>query len=373
MMNCIFLGSDITSHAEVNTLPIAHDEYAPLDDQFGGASCLVGGNPYFRPFRKNDFQLTMSLLRIPILLYTQKFPGKPNDISFGRLAKWKVLDRLHSQAWADFERVALEMPADDFFMVMDGLMHRSEHHSILDDYVKGGSSQDLIRLIRGHLNIHKGWSIRTADWADEVSEDQWKEFYRHLDLAQEDLSGTFEHPTFQQYAFMSLLFIARGKGDKEAGQNLYQSATTQFAESPQIFQAYMNLMTPRWCGSAEEMLEIAKSQSGGLRTLGLLMYLVEMYSEYFYEDYLGAKPKFRAAHQDLFVSWAKDFNIGEDEGFLTIYTRNYLACVYNAFGLKRECDQVLKSLAGNISDWPWIIFGPENARDLKLYRMAGIV
>lgn len=142
--------------------------------------------------------------------------------------------------------------------------------------------------------------------------------------------------------------------------------------------AMHRVLTPRWSGSLEEMIEFGSTiKNDHLRGLIELSSLVEIYSdmnnENENEEEELTKQRFRRKHSIYIDKVMKNITIPPGDSMLAIDFKNHLACVSSLLGKKKECHTYLKELNGNNTFRPWCYFGMLNPRDVKLYKKVGLI
>lgn len=102
---------------------------------------------------------------------------------------------------------------------------------------------------------------------------------------------------------------------------------------------------------------VAQIQSASLKNLLQLMFLVEAYSDIFSNNSVKDKATFQKQHGEFIADILATTGAPTDDSLLSIYTRNYLACLYRILGHSKEESVLKKQLEGRRTNYPWAYFG----------------
>jgi len=83
--------------------------------------------------------------------------------------------------------------------------------------------------------------------------------------------------------------------------------------------------------------------------------------------------KFREERRTLITEALQNAQIPNDDSIVSIYSKNYLANLYNILGMKKDRDRLIDGLKNRITLHPWAYFGMHCERDVKLFRMGGLM
>ena len=320
----------------------------------------------------------MLFLQLPIIFYTSKFPGKPTDESFGLIEKLGLEALINAGDWKAVENKVLQLPSDDLTRVMDGLCKQENLTVKVMDYLTTTPSE-FQDVLAGNFHINRAWKIRSGSWAEEVGEDQWEGFFKHLNIAAERLNRTYASKKLELEGIARLIRVYMGGSDKEEAHEAYNHCKEIDPNHYLSNIAMHRILTPRWGGSTDEMVNFAASiDNSHLRGLIELSNLVEIYSDMYNEnndeDEQVTKQRFYKEHDALIDKTLSSLEIPTDNSsMLAIDFKNHLACVYSILNMKKDRDQYLKEVDKNITSRPWCYFGMMNHRDVKLYKMVGMI
>jgi len=319
----------------------------------------------------------MLLLQLPVLYYISLFPGKPIDRSHGLIQKLGLEALINAGNWKSVEKKVLELPADDLTRVIDGICNQENLIPKIEEYLETESSE-FQDVLAGAFYIIKGWKIRSGAWAKDVGDDQWEGFSEHLNLAAERLNKSFDSPKLALEGMGRMIQAFQGFGEKEEAIKVFNYSKELTSSHYLSHTAMHRILTPRWHGSNEEMIDFGNSiEDDHLRGLIQLSTLVEIYSDMNNkdedEDEKQSRRRFNLQHKDLIKEVLSNLKVPTGDSMLTINFKNHLACLYSIIGMKKERDKHLNELNGKISYRPWCYFGMHNARDVKLYKMVGMI
>jgi hypothetical protein len=116
-------------------------------------------------------------------------------------------------------------------------------------------------LLAGKL-IEEGWEIRSGGWAKNVSREQWRGFYKHLNRAEQILiEVTARNPEYTS-AWIHRMEISRGISLGQAESKRRYSAIMKVA--PTFYAAHSAMLAqlcPKWSGSYDAMHGFATERS----------------------------------------------------------------------------------------------------------------
>jgi len=319
----------------------------------------------------------MLLLQLPVMYFIQMFPGKPIEESFGLIQKLGLEALINAGDWKAVEKKVLQLPADDITRVMNGLCKQENLIPKVEQYLQTTPSE-FQDVLAGNFHIIRGWKIRSGSWAKEVGDDQWEGFYEQLNLAAERLTRSYDNEALFLEGNARLIQMNMGGGEKEDCIKAYNRCQELDPNHYLANIAMHRALTPRWGGSIEEMVEFGNSiKNDHLRGLIQLSNLVEIYSDMNYENEEEeeelTKQRFQRKHANYINKVMNNLSIPTGDSMLAIDFKNHMACVSSLLGRKKERNDYLKALNGNTTYRPWCYFGMHNARDVKLYKMVGLI
>lgn len=131
--------------------------------------------------------------------------------------------------------------------------------------------------------------------------------------------------------------------------------------NPNHLLAYINyfkVASPKWLGDVEILRDLTLTNGDKkLSTLLKLMYIVELFSDKYYNSYEDARINYEKAKGELFPLLLIEAKPIQDDSLLAIYTNNYLACFYRIHRMPLKEFKMNKFLMGKRTIYPWAYFG----------------
>ncbi|MGI4883482.1 MAG: hypothetical protein ACRYFR_00810 [Janthinobacterium lividum] len=298
-------------------------------------------------------KLLNKLISTGSTLFTKQFP----DYSYGLIRRIGVDNIIRDEHWAEFESIVYSLNSEDLTRLLDGLCLTNKYDKQLKSYFSSEESE-VKRLTSGAHNLHLAWERRGNNVGSSLKGNQVDGFILYLEEAHHDLSENFTNPVLNAEASARLIRVYMGFSDTEAAYSAFLNATRSI---PNHLLAHLNnfkVTSPKWLGGPETMQsfvnQVANTQ---LRNLIRLMYLVEIYSDLFYSFSPTAYSKFKKHHGKSISEALATTIIPTDDSLLSIYIRNYLACLYQILGLRKELSAIKNQLKGQRTNYPWAYFG----------------
>ena len=177
---------------------------------------------------------------------------------------------------------------------------------------EGNGDAWLIHTVRGSININLAWAWRGGRWASEVTEEGWKGFSKHLQIADKDLRQAHQlHPDRPEAAAMmiSIAGSGSGPGDESVYYWFRESLRAQMDYWP-AYRRLHNFIQPKWGGSREAMFAVGV---GCLKTKRYDTWVPMRFYETMYHLGLEEKPRFaswqlpgtESLFEELFEGYAK--------------------------------------------------------------------
>ena len=319
----------------------------------------------------------MQFLQTPVLFYTRMFPGKPIEESYGLIQKLGLEPLINSGDWKAVEKKVLKLSGDDITRVMNGLCKKENLIPKVEEFLESDRSE-FQDVLAGNYHIIKGWKIRSSSWAREVGDDQWEGFFEELHLAADRLNRHYDNKALYLEGTARLIQVYMGGSEKEECIEAYNQCQEIDPNHYLSHTAMHRVLTPRWSGSMEEMVEFGRSiKNDHLRGLIELSSLVEIYSDMNNENENEneelVKQRFRRKHSSYIDKVMGNITSPSGDSMLAIDFKNHMACVSSLLGKKKESHAFLNELNGKNTFRPWCYFGMLNARDVKLYKMVGLI
>lgn len=315
----------------------------------------------------------MNILGLPILYYLDFFPSKPTDFSFGLIEKLGIDNEIKNGSWDVIEKKVSQLSADDVSRVIEGICRAKEYHPHIEQYLKTERSE-FQNLIAGNYYTIVAWEIRSGKWATEVTGDQWEGFFEYLEKAEERLDGEFRNKIWRLEGAALMIRVCLGQSEKDRAFRCFEKCKQLAPNHLLAHQGLFRVLTPRWLGSDEEMIEFYQSiPHPKLSRLIQFEMLIEMYSDLQREDEEMAYGRFREQRMPLIKSALNQVGIMEGDSMFAISYNNHLACLLNIMRMKNQRDKILKALKEKITYRPWVYFGMSSERDIRLFKMGGLL
>lgn len=114
-------------------------------------------------------------------------------------------------------------------------------------------------VFMGHAELERAWKSRGNGWANTVTEEGWAGFRKHLDFARQHLEQAAEIDKTLPHAPAMLIMVALGEGTPDA-QHWFDEAKKRQIDYLPAYNNYRNIVQPRWSGSIEQQIALAKSE-----------------------------------------------------------------------------------------------------------------
>ncbi len=145
----------------------------------------------------------------------------------------------------------------------ESLLAEPDARAHLDAWCEGAPESAWPFLIRGADHIDAAWEARGSGWARTVGEDGWRLFGEHLVAAKADLEKAHALAPTLADAPALLVTVAMGLGPDRVNVEEYLTwATEADPHHMTIHGRMLNLLLPRWHGSAEAAFGYARGAVG---------------------------------------------------------------------------------------------------------------
>jgi hypothetical protein len=115
----------------------------------------------------------------------------------------------------------------------------------------------LVNLLYGKSEVQSAWLSRGSGWANSVTPEGWKGFYKHLQTARDYLTKAHQLRPDCPEAATEMMSVALGAGSElqENEREWFDRATrAQFDYAP-AYQSYIYSQLPRWHGNHQLMFQ----------------------------------------------------------------------------------------------------------------------
>lgn len=143
-------------------------------------------------------------------------------------------------------------PVDLYSKPNGALIYQAIRESSLDEWVR--------LTFEGEYHIHQAWEARGSGWASTVTEEGWKGFKAHLELAQKALVRAWELYPNTPEAATRMITVTMGGGGVEGvpERAWFDRAVAAEFDYFKAYACYKTAILPRWGGSLDEMVAFAK-------------------------------------------------------------------------------------------------------------------
>ena len=222
----------------------------------------------------------LSILSMLMYFHRKHKNNKRRQCAYGCIKAYNVLDK--PGQYSDLKELfeTLDSHEERYFYSVS--MSRIMFPQALDKWTNSHPDSGDALLCYGARLLQWFWSARGYGRGAEISEAQWKEFFRRLDKTRQVLlecaDKTPEDPTPWAY----LIMVATWYSDSdELKFEYYEEA---IARDPYNWAAHMHMiiaLSEKWGGDNQEMLEFARKASRNAPTgSDLKLILVKAYIEY---------------------------------------------------------------------------------------------
>jgi hypothetical protein len=282
--------------------------------------------------------------------------GSKPDFSYGLIQKLGIDKDLSAKNWDAFEKKLESLDAEDLTRAIDGICLGNRYDNLLKKYIALTDSQ-LRSLISGAYNLHIAWLKRGGQLGASLSNNQISGFEKYLEIADADLSVSFDNPIYEAEAKARRIRVKMGMGEGAKAQEVFQGVINVNPGHLLAHLNYFKVVSPKWLGDAEILYDLVKSvENQQLKNLLRLMYIVELYSDKYY-DAKGAKENYDKIRHGFLALALSEINPSEGDSLLDIYTNNYLACLYRISNKYVSEFKMNKYLLGRRTVYPWAYFG----------------
>jgi hypothetical protein len=220
----------------------------------------------------------------------------------------------------------------------------------------------LAHLCYGLAQTHLGWEVRTNKVADDVTREQAMGFFEHLQRAFQhlELAESLDPQDANIHAALQPVYMGLESPQSDAEE--------LFARMKQVepthlggHMAMLNALTPKWGGSIEAMTAFAEAHyrdSPVLVTLALGSLINEWEAFSMAKDIESYKAFFSLPDtRDRIQTLYEGFLAANDTSLLAPIPRNYFALVLRLAGFRKEFEQEVRAIRGQLYPHPWLRVG----------------
>lgn len=199
------------------------------------------------------------MLKNLLSLFSGKKPAKRNiDYSLGHPELGSLREAVITRDWQGFERRFNSLRADERNVLLSALAFSD----VSFDGWRRATGTSIAYLFEGTREFHLAAQARGAGRASTVTEEGARKFFEHLDLAIGALTRANELDADDPEPLCRLIPAFMGSGqDPEESRALFQRCMALCPEHLGAALAMLDVLTPKWQGSKEEMFAFARGQA----------------------------------------------------------------------------------------------------------------
>jgi hypothetical protein len=254
----------------------------------------------------------------------------------------------------------------DRLVVLDALQHAP---SFPDDWVTSAPSSAFPLVARGAFHIRQAWKARGSGRAHDVTQDGWRGFTEHLDLAADDLQRAMETSASDPTPWAYMVTVAMGLSmPKDEIIRIVAESDARALGLRHVYARATTALSHKWGGSHQLMLDFVRDAavrlpdgSEGLDCVAGAHIEVYTYLKNFEKNEAEQTAYFKQADVASELADAADRSVFSPEYRRTLVTRSLwsdfafcMALVGDAFPEHRPMSAELFRLLGDdIPPVPW--------------------
>jgi hypothetical protein len=235
----------------------------------------------------------------------------------------------------------------------------------LDRWVSQRSESALAWLMRGAHSTHWAWQARSSRCADQVSDENFREFFRRLALAESDLKQAHRlNPASAVPAALMIRVLYGQQAGEDHTRATFEQATSLAPSLLSAHRLMLNSLCAKWGGSDEAMFAFARQAAPTAPALQVLIPLAHIEAYLFMDSSVrssyASQPQIRAEVEQAFLR------------FRECGDRTALRQGANAFALQfilaQDANRAAQAFAmceGFVAEIPWGYFGDALANFTK--------
>jgi hypothetical protein len=281
--------------------------------------------------------------------------NKP-DLSFGLIQELGAKEDLAAHNWDSFEEKVGRLTDENLTRFLDGLCLSGNHDKAVRKFLSSGISPTR-SLVSGAYNIHIAWLRRGTGWGSSLSPTQINQFTEYLKKAENNLTIPYANPIYEAEAKARLIRVKMGMSEGREAQEAFHYVLSLNPNHLLAYINYFKVASPKWLGDVETLRDLVVTNGDErLSVLLKLMYIVELFSDKYYNSYEDAKANYEKAKDELFSLLLTGAKPIHDDTLLAIYTNNYLACFYRIHHMPLKEFMMNKFLRCRRTIYPWAYF-----------------
>ncbi|MGD1916659.1 MAG: hypothetical protein ACFCBV_10800 [Phycisphaerales bacterium] len=238
-------------------------------------------------------------------------------------------------------------------------------HEIITRWAQEHPDDPNAHVVAGLQAVRLAWRARSGARANDVRKDQWQGFAEYLYLAEEILEHALQLAPDEPMTHASLVVVDCGMG-RSTDVAMGRMAKIRKVD-PTHFYGYTNLLSmccDKWCGSHEQMFQLARSPNlakPGRENLGVLIPMAHLERTLF-ESVGASNAHWRQPEVATEIADSFDRGIGRP-GFhgdaLTPVAAGTFAGVFHRLKDRDRCHRAHQLVQGFYHDRSWFLLGSE--------------
>ena len=241
---------------------------------------------------------SIAVLALVIFYFHRKHKNrKRRECAYGCIKAYEILDTPNNYEKLKSHFATLDSPQERYFYSVS--MSRIMFPQALKRWTEDAPDSGDALLCYGARLLQWSWSARGYGRGHEVSEEEWKEFFRRLEITRDTLLRCAEKAPEDPTPWAYLIMVATWHSDSE--NTKYHYFQQAIERDPYNWAAHMHMiiaLSEKWGGDNEEMLNFARNASKNApKGSDLKAILVKAYIEYWkylyiFEDDLESAEQF---------------------------------------------------------------------------------
>lgn len=240
------------------------------------------------------------------------------------------------------------------------------------------SSRHIPYVIIGNYYIHDGWRYRGDKYANETSNEQFRNFYAKLKLAKESLEKAYNIYKKDMDIYCGMMTICMALSQREEFEFWYTKSLDIDKTYFNIYHQKFTILLPKWGGSWKDAYNFAKKMKDNspkgskayclyLELILEYLYNLDKYSDlkYYYGDKTYTK-----ILQDVAEIENRLLSEFPSSEFMIIKRERIKGSCYFMLGDTEEAEKSFKRIIEFDSNyhWAWYMLGQMYTKSLKKYK-----
>jgi hypothetical protein len=232
----------------------------------------------------------------------------------------------------------------------------------IEQWIAAEPYSTLPLLVRGAHGVYWAWEARGAARANQTSEEQFREFFRRLKMAENCLDAVIERDPTDATAWSFLVTSGMGRQlDRAEVERRFAGAVAQYPWQRRAHTAMLQYLCKKWYGSHEDMFAFARQAAAKSPAGSPLAALVaDAHIEYWLDLPSGDDTKYMSQPEVVAeLNAAADHSVRHPAfqrrpGWPGIH--NTFAFAFVCAGDWRSAAQQFDMIGDLLTEWPWRYF-----------------